>query len=61
MSRDARRPLIGQQQSYDVLTERRVERFVFTEPRSWEKPATVNANQRSVVNFVISNSGNGLS
>jgi len=46
--------LTGKQQAYDVLTERTVERPVFTEPRSWEKSVTVNSHQPSVVNFVIS-------
>jgi hypothetical protein len=46
--------LTGKQQAYDVLTERTVERPVFTEPKIWEKPVTVNANQPSVVNFVFS-------
>jgi hypothetical protein len=46
--------LAGKQQAYDVLTERTVQRPVFTEPKSWEKQVTVNANQPSVVNFVIS-------
>lgn len=46
--------LAGKQQAYDVLTERSVQRPVFTEPKTWEKPVTVNANQPSVVNFVIS-------
>jgi hypothetical protein len=46
--------LAGKQQTYDVLTERSVQRPVFTEPKTWEKPVTVNANQPSAVNFVIS-------
>ncbi len=47
--------LAGKEQAYDVLTERTVQRPVFNEPRSWEKPATVNAGLSSVVNFMISN------
>jgi hypothetical protein len=46
--------IAGKQQVYDVLTEHRVERPVFTEPKSWEKPVTVTASQTSVVNFVVS-------
>ena len=46
--------LTGKQQAYDVLTEHTVLRPVFAEPRIWEKPVTVNANQTSVVNFVLS-------
>jgi Carboxypeptidase regulatory-like domain len=47
--------LAGKEQAYDVLTEHTVQRPVFTEPKSWEKSVTVNANQPSTVNFVIGN------
>jgi hypothetical protein len=47
--------LAGKEQSYDVLTERSVQRPVFTEAKTWEKSVTVNANQSSSVDFVISN------
>jgi hypothetical protein len=47
--------LAGKEQSYDVLTERSVQRPVFTEPKTWEKSVTVNANQPSSVDFVLSN------
>jgi hypothetical protein len=47
--------LAGKEQAYDVLTERAVQRPVFTEPKTWEKSVTVNANQPSSVNFVIGN------
>lgn len=43
------------EQAYDVLTEHRVERPVFTEPKTWEKDVTVSGNETSTVNFVISN------
>jgi hypothetical protein len=45
--------LIGKQQAYDVLTERSVERPVFTEPESWERSVTVTGNSVSTVNVVI--------
>ena len=45
----------GSEHAYDVLTEHRVERPIFTEPKTWEKSVTVSANQPSGVNFVISN------
>jgi hypothetical protein len=48
--------LAGKEQSYDVLTERAVQRPVFTEARTWEKSVTVSGNQASTVSFVISNS-----
>jgi hypothetical protein len=47
--------LAGKEQAYDVLTERTVQRPVFTEPKTWEKSVTVNANQPSTVNFLIGN------
>jgi len=47
--------LTGKEQAYDVLTERTVQRPVFSEPKTWEKSVTVNANQPSTVNFVIGN------
>ena len=47
--------LVGKEQAYDVLTERAVQRPVFSEPRTWEKSVTVNANQSSTINFVIGN------
>jgi Polysaccharide lyase family 4, domain II len=46
--------LTGKEQAYDVLTERTVQRPIFSEPRSWEKSVTVNTDQASTVNFVIS-------
>ena len=47
--------LLGKQHAYDVLTERSVERPVFSEPKVWEKSVTVSGNQSSTVNFVVSN------
>jgi len=47
--------LMGKEQAYDVLTERAVQRPIFSEPKTWEKSVTVNANQPSMVNFVIGN------
>jgi len=47
--------LAGKEQAYDVLTERSVQRPVFTEAKTWEKSVTVSGNQASTVNFVISN------
>lgn len=45
--------LAGKEQAFDVLTERSVQRPVFTEPKTWEKPVTVGANGSSTVNFLI--------
>ena len=47
--------LAGKELAYDVLTEHSVQRPIFTEPKTWEKSVTVNANQRSTVNFVLGN------
>ena len=47
--------LAGKEQAYDVLTERTVQRPIFTEPKTWERPVTVNTNQPSTVSFVIGN------
>ena len=47
--------LAGKEQAFDVLTERAVQRPVFTEPKTWEKSVTVNANQPSTVSFVFGN------
>jgi hypothetical protein len=42
-----------QEGTFDVLTERRVERPVFTEPRTWVKKVAVGKNGAAAVNFVI--------
>jgi hypothetical protein len=46
--------LLGKEHAYDVLTERSVERPVFSEAKTWEKSVSVSANELSTVNFVIS-------
>jgi hypothetical protein len=45
--------LAGKEQAYDVLTERTVQRPIFTEPKTWERSVTVSPNQPSTVNFLI--------
>ncbi len=40
--------------SFDVLTEHKVERPVFTEPRTWEKKVDVAADGTAITNFVLS-------
>lgn len=47
--------VLGKEQAFDVLTERKVDRPVFTQPKTWEKSVTVGGNQAVAVNFVISN------
>jgi hypothetical protein len=46
---------VGKQQSFDVLTEHKVDRPLFSQPRSWEKSVAVSGGKTSAVNFVISN------
>jgi len=43
-----------QESTFDVLTERRVQRPVFSEPRVLEKKVTVNPTDTTVVSFVLS-------
>jgi hypothetical protein len=45
--------VLGKQKAFDVLTEREVQRPVFTESKAWEKSVTVSGNQTSVVNFAL--------
>lgn len=47
--------VVGKEQVYDVLSQRKVDRPMFTQPKNWEKSVTVTGSQTSVVNFVISN------
>lgn len=44
----------GKQEVYDVLSQRKVDRPVFTQPKTWEKSVTVTGGGMSTVNFVIS-------
>jgi hypothetical protein len=43
-----------QEAALDVLTEQRVQRPVFGEPKTWEKSVAVSAGETSRVSFVIS-------
>jgi hypothetical protein len=47
--------LLGRGHAFDVLTQRSVDRPLFSEPRTWQRPVTVNGNQVSTVTFSISN------
>jgi hypothetical protein len=47
--------LLGKEHAYDVLTERSVERPLFSQPKTWEKSVSVSGNGTSTVEFVISN------
>ena len=46
--------VVRQEGSFDVLTQKRVERPIFTLPRTWEKSVNVAPNGTAGVNFVIS-------
>jgi hypothetical protein len=47
--------LAGKEHSYDVLTERSVQRPIFSQPKTWEKSVTVSGNGSATVDFVLSN------
>lgn len=44
----------GKEQVYDVLSQHKVDRPLFAEPKTWEKSVTVTPSNTSVVNFAIS-------
>jgi Carboxypeptidase regulatory-like domain len=39
--------------AFDVLTEHKVRRPIFSDPKTWEKPVTVAPDETAVINFVI--------
>ena len=45
--------LVRLEAAFDVLTERRIQRPVFSEPRTWEKSVTTDKTETTVVNFVL--------
>jgi hypothetical protein len=47
--------VVGKANAYDVLTQRKVDRPLFTEPKILEKSVTVTENKVSSVNFVVAN------
>ena len=42
-----------QEAAFDVLTERRIQRPVFSEPKTWKKKVSVRENKTSVVTFAL--------
>lgn len=46
--------VLRQESTLDVLTEQRVQRPIFTEPRTWEKQVRVEENGSVAVDFVLS-------
>jgi hypothetical protein len=45
--------IAGKELAYDVLSQQKVNRPVFTQPKTWEKSVTVTGGKTSSVNFVI--------
>jgi hypothetical protein len=45
--------LLGQQAAFDVLTQRKIQRPIFSDPRIWQKKVSVDHNG-AAVNFVLS-------
>ena len=43
-----------QEGAFDVLTEKKLERPIFSDPRTWEKSVSVHPDGTAAVNFVIS-------
>jgi hypothetical protein len=46
--------LLRQEGAFDVLTERKIQRPIFSEPRTWDKKVSVGNSETSVVNFTLS-------
>lgn len=45
--------LLREEAAFDVLTEHKVRRPIFSDPKTWEKPVTVAPDETAVINFVI--------
>ena len=45
--------LLREEAAFDVLSERRIRRPVFSEPKTWEKRVTVDPDETAVINFVL--------
>jgi hypothetical protein len=45
--------LAREESAFDVLTERKVRRPVFSDPKTWEKQVTVNPDETAVINFLL--------
>jgi hypothetical protein len=39
--------------AFDVLTQRKIRRPIFSDPKTWEKQITVSPDQTAVINFVL--------
>jgi len=45
--------LTREESAFDVLTERKIRRPVFSDPKTWEKQVTVNPDETATINFVL--------
>ncbi len=45
--------LTREESAFDVLTERKIRRPVFSDPKTWEKQVTVNPDETAVINFLL--------
>jgi hypothetical protein len=46
--------IMRQETAFDVLSQRKIQRPLFAEPRTWQKKATVSRDETTIVNFVLS-------
>jgi hypothetical protein len=46
--------VLGRENALDVFSQKTIQRAVFSEPRTWERPVTVHAGETSSLNFIIS-------
>jgi hypothetical protein len=45
--------VLREEAAFDVLSERRIRRPVFSEPKTWEKRVAVDPDETAVINFVL--------
>ncbi len=45
--------IVREDAAFDVLTERKIRRPVFSDPKTWKEQVTVNSHETAVVNFVL--------
>ena len=46
--------VVSREATFDVLTERRVQRPIFSEPKTWQKPVEAKSNETTMIDFTIS-------
>jgi hypothetical protein len=46
--------VLGRENAVDVFSQKTIQRAIFSEPRTWEKPVTVGGGATAFVDFVIS-------